>query len=102
MRASRLHYPKPKDIALVTRALSAAVPMDKPLNMGWRESDKAVPNLRCATQTGGREWYVDVYAGHFYCVGVSGHLTEIVHSLPEMVRYLCRMLGVRPNTSITQ
>lgn len=94
MRKSRPRYPKMKDVALVTRALET-VPKDMPLNGGWRESERGVPNFRLASQTNEIPWTVDIYAGQYYIVRVGSRLSEECGSVPSIILYLHRMLGVR-------
>jgi hypothetical protein len=71
--------------------------MDKPLEMGWRKSLNDVPNFRLQSQTQEREWTFDIYAGDYLVVSVGDRLTEVCHSVPSAITYLCRMLGVSPN-----
>lgn len=94
MRKQRPRYPKVKDIALVLRQLEV-VPKDFAFSTGWRESEKGTPNFRIATQTNQIPWSVDVYAGQYFIVRVGSRLTEECNSVPQIVLYLHRMLGVK-------
>jgi hypothetical protein len=96
MRRSRLQYPKPAEVARVMRALDACIPMDTKPKQGWRESLKLVPNYRIKSTTGEIDWCVDIYSGRYYIVSVGDRLTEECKSIPQLVGYMCRMLGVRP------
>jgi hypothetical protein len=93
MRTSRPRYPKMKDVAFVHRALEV-LPKDRPFNAGWRQSEKGTPNFRFATVTNERSWTVDVYAGDYYIVRVGDRLTEECSSVPSIILYLHRMLGL--------
>jgi len=95
MRHSRPRYPKAKEVAMVLHALAAAVPMDYKPRIGWRESEKLVPNLRVSTSTQGIEWTVDIYSGSYFVTRVGSRLTEICTSIPSVVAYLRRMLSIR-------
>jgi len=96
VRRSRLQYPKAADIARVMRALQACIPMDVQPEHGWRESIKLVPNYRIGATTGSVDWCVDVYSGRYYVASVGDRLTEECKSIPQLVGYLRRMLGVKP------
>lgn len=90
----RKRLPKPKDIGLIWRALSATLPMTPPMH-GWRESLKGVVNYRISSTTNGKDWFVDTYAGGYYVVTISGQ-TEPCKSIPSLVGFMCRMLRVKP------
>jgi hypothetical protein len=95
MRKGLLKPPRPKDVKPVLRALVQHIPMDAPLMYGMRESIRHVPNFRIKAQTNEIEWFVDIYKGSFYHVSVKGS-KEIFTTIPTLVTYLWRMLGVRP------
>jgi len=71
--------------------------MDEKPRIGWRESEKLVPNLRVASITNRIEWTVDIYSGQYYVVRVGSRPLDIHNSIVSVVGFLCRMLGVRPN-----
>lgn len=98
MRRTRPRWPKPQEVIPVMTALERFVPMDTRITMGWRESQKLVPNMRVASQTNEKEWSVDIYSGSFYVVTVSG-IMETCDSIPYLIGYLCRMLGVKVLTT---
>jgi hypothetical protein len=76
--------------------LTNTIPTDSEIQEGWRYSMNNVPNYRLQSQTNGLTWLVDVYAGHWHFVATVGdRLPEICKSIPSMVNYLRRMLGVR-------
>ena len=90
----RRRVPKARAIALMLRAVSAAVPMDSAPQQGLRESLRGVANYRLACSTGGREWSVDAYSEDFYVVTARGAAVPC-RSLPGAVGHLRKMLGVR-------
>jgi hypothetical protein len=94
MRKSRPRYPRPQDVAQVKAALERSVPTDGPMRMGWRESNKLVPNWRFLAATGGVEWVVDVYCGG-YCYVSVGRSAETVRSVPAVIRFLRTHLAAR-------
>ena len=75
-------------------AIRKYIPMDVPLMHGMRESLKHVPNYRLKSQTNEIEWCVDIYRGHFYNVSTQDS-TEICRTIPSLVSYLWRMLGIK-------
>ena len=87
MRKSRPRYPRPQAIATAARALRRNIPMDEPWQVGWRESNKLIPNFRFLAATGGVEWLVDVYAGGYFFVSV-GKFTETLRSLSAVIRFM--------------
>jgi hypothetical protein len=97
MRKKRPIYPRKPDIDIVLRALRSLVPMDTPLEMSWRNSHAGNPNLRVKSLTKNIEWVVDVYPRNYFYVCVDRHFTQACHSIPSLVGYICRMLGVVPN-----
>ena len=94
MRRSRPRYPKPQEVAVAKLALEHNIPMDGPMQMGMRESQKLVPNWRFAGTTGSVEWIVDVYCGGYYFVSV-GRFSESVHSLMAVIRFVRLHLAAR-------
>ena len=94
MRKSRPRYPRPQDVATVKMALEKTIPLDDPMQMGWRESAKLVPNWRFMARTSGIEWVVDVYCGG-YCYVAVGNATERTRSLPAVVRFIKTHLVAR-------
>jgi hypothetical protein len=94
MRASRPRYPRPQDIATYKLALGQAIPVDAPLQMGYRESAKLVPNWRFQGITKGIQWVADVYCGGFCYVAV-GRFNEQVRSLPAAIRFIRTQLAMR-------
>lgn len=94
MRKGRPKYPRPNEVGPVLRALQLHIPMDA-YAYGFRESVKHVPNYRIKAQTNEIEWCVDIYRGSFYCVSIANN-TEICKTIPSLVTYLCRMLGIKP------
>lgn len=90
----RRRLPKPRDIGLAWRTISALFPMG-PAAHGWRESLKGVANYRFQSITNGKAWLVDIYAGGFYVVTIGG-VIEPCKSIPSLVGHMSRMLRVRP------
>jgi len=90
----RKRLPKPKDIAMMIRALAAAVPMHTKPYHGVRESYRGVINYRIASSTNGREWFVDVYHGEWFVVNAR-NFTQGCPSVPSAIGHLRRMLGLR-------
>ncbi len=90
----RKRLPKPKDIAMIARALQFAVPMHTTPYHGVRESFRGVINYRIASSTNGREWMVDVYHGEWFVVTARG-FTQPCPSVPSAIGHLRRMLGLR-------
>lgn len=68
--------------------------MDAPVDYGWRESINKNPNFRIQGVTKERNWTVDIYSGQFYLVSIENRLPEKCQSIPTLIGYLCRMLGV--------
>jgi hypothetical protein len=87
-------YPKLKDIA-VAFAMLNHVPVDRPLESGWRRSLNEVPNFRVKGQTAGIEWTADVYAGSYFVAQVGSRPCESCDNLRSLVTYLARMLQVK-------
>ena len=79
---------------MVKAALEKAIPLDGPMQMGWRESAKLVPNWRFMANTSGIEWVVDVYCGGYCYVSVGRH-NETLRSIPAVVRFLRTYLEAR-------
>lgn len=94
MRKGSPKFPQPRDVGPVMLAIRKYIPMDVPLMHGMRESLKHVPNYRLKSQTNEIEWCVDIYRGHFYNVSVQDS-TEICRTIPSLVSYLRRMLGIK-------
>jgi hypothetical protein len=90
----RKRLPKPKDIAMMWRALQASIPMDVKPHQGLRESFRGVINYRIASFTNEREWTVDVYHGEYFVVTARGY-TQPCPSVPSAIGHLKRMLGLR-------
>ena len=90
----RKRLPKPKDIAMMVRALAASVPMHTQAYHGVRESYRGVINYRIASSTNEREWTVDVYHGEWFVVTVHGY-TQPCPSVPSAIGHLRRMLGLK-------
>ncbi len=95
MRKSRPRYPHPRDLGVIKTVLENVMPLDTPLQEGWRNSVNNVPNYRFQGSTKGLSWFMDVYAGAYYVLTVSDRQPEICKSIPSSVNYLRRMLGVR-------
>jgi hypothetical protein len=97
----RKRLPKPKDIAMMWRALQGSIPMDVKPYQGLRESYRGVINYRIASSTNERDWTVDVYHGEYFVVTVHGY-SQPCPSVPSAIGHLKRMLGLRdvhrPNT----
>lgn len=100
VRKGRPRYPRPQDVMPVKAALEVLIPMDTDIQMGLRESEKLVPNIRLKSQTNEISWYVDIYSGQYYVVSVNGY-SEICKSIQSIVGFLCRMLGVKPKSTAT-
>lgn len=59
-----------------------------------RESEKGVPNVRCSAYTNGIHWTVDIYSREFYRVKVGTDSADIVTTIPHLIGYLNRKLGL--------
>jgi len=90
----RKRLPKPKDIAMMVRALVAAVPMHTTPYHGVRESYRGVINYRIASSTNEYEWFVDVYHGEWFVVTARNY-TQACPSVPSAIGHLRRMLGLK-------
>jgi hypothetical protein len=88
----RKRLPKPKDIAMMMRALAATVPMPF-ANHGLRESLRGIVNYRIQSFANGREWSVDIYHGDYFVVTVRG-FTVPCPSVPSAIGHLRKMLGL--------
>jgi hypothetical protein len=94
-KTSTPRYPQPRDVAPVKRALEQYIPMEAPLQYCMRFSIKNTPNFRLQSQTNEIVWYVDVYKGHYYHVTINSS-TEVCRTIPALVTYMWRRLGVTP------
>lgn len=92
----RKRLPKLRDIAQIWHVLRLVVPMDEEPQHGWRESYRGVINYRIKSSTNEKEWFVDTYAASYYVVTVSNRFPEPCRTIPSLVGYLCRSVGVRP------
>lgn len=63
-----------------TIKISRTIPMDAQMRIGWRESQKLVPNWRFAAVTGGIELLADVHPGG-YCFVPVGRFPETLSSV---------------------
>jgi len=81
-------------VAIVKLALEKSIPMDCPMQMGWRESGKLIPNWRFSGITGEIEWIVDVYCGGFCFVAV-GRASERCRTASAALRFLQTHLAAR-------
>ncbi len=93
MRKGTPKPPRPRDVAPVMNALRRHIPMDSPIMCGMRESLKHIPNFRIKGFTNEVPWTVDVYKGDFYYVSVKD-TTEIHQTIPSLIRYLWKTLGI--------
>jgi hypothetical protein len=75
-------------------AIEQFVPVDGPVDMGMRESNKLVPNWRFRGHTQGVEWVVDIYRGGWCYVAV-GRFSERVNSPMSAIRFLMTHLASR-------
>lgn len=71
------------------------IPVERPLETGWRRSLNEVPNFRVKGQTGRIEWTADIYAGDFYVAQVGSRPSETCDNLRSLLNYLARMLAVK-------
>jgi len=78
-------------IAVTT--LRQTIPSDRP-KCAIRESLNGRPNLRYQAETNGLPWTVDIYLGHYYRAHVGSATGEVFRSLPSLIGYLTRTLGV--------
>jgi hypothetical protein len=90
----RKRLPKPKDIAMMWRALQGSVPMHTQPYHGLRESYRGVVNYRIASNFQGIEWSVDTYRDNWYVVTVKD-FTVPCPSVPSVIGHLRKMLGLR-------
>jgi len=95
VRKKRFVYPRRQDINLVLNALRL-IPMDYNLELSWRNSHAGNPNLHVKSQTNEIEWSVDIYPNNFFFVRLDLRMTQVCHSVPSLVGYICRMLRVKP------
>lgn len=100
MRNGTTKRPQPREVTPVIQALQFHIPVDEPPIYGWRSSLKHVPNFRYKAKTNEIEWCVDIYRGHFYHVSLLDS-TEICNTIPSLVSYLWRMLGIKPKGAAT-
>lgn len=91
----RSRIPKAKSLVIVLGALRNYIPSTAPL-LEERRSEKGVPNLRYSAETNGLPWNVDVYQGHYYRVRVGSKTGEVFRTIPSLLGYLVRNLGVHP------
>ncbi len=87
-------YPKLKDVAIAFAMLNH-IPVDRPLETGWRRSLQDVSNFRVKGQTNGKGWTADIYAGDFFVAQVGQRPSETCDNLRSLVNYLARMLQVK-------
>jgi hypothetical protein len=73
--------------------LKARVPSSPPV-CTVRKSLKGVPNVRYTAETNGIPWLVDIYLGHFYRVQVGNGIGDTFRTVPSVLGYLLRSLGV--------
>jgi hypothetical protein len=90
----RKRLPKPKDIAMMMRALTASVPFHAPPIHGIRESLKGVVNYRIQSQTNGVDWTMDIYHGDYFVV-TAHNFTMPCPSVPSAIGHLRRMVGAK-------
>jgi hypothetical protein len=94
MRKRSPKLPKPQEYRSVKMALESYIPMDEPLQVGWRESLKLVPNIRLSSVTYDIRWSVDLYSGGYYYAQVGG-FGEPFKSIPPLISYLLLHLNPR-------
>ena len=93
MKVKTPRRPKSKSVLLVTDALRSHIPSDKPV-FTMRTSENGRPNVRYQAETNGLPWLVDIYLGHYYRAQVGNGLGEVCRTIPALVGYLKRNLGV--------
>jgi hypothetical protein len=91
VRAAR--RPRTQSMLLVMYTLRANVPSSPPVCV-YRRSESGRLNLRYQAETNGLPWTVDIYQGHYYRARVGSAMGDILRSLPSLIGYLCRYLGV--------
>jgi hypothetical protein len=89
----RPQAPKTRSVVIVASALRNYIPSTDPI-MEWQRSEKGVPYMRYQAETNALPWEVDIYLGHFYRVHVGNGFGEIKRSIPELLSYLARKLGI--------
>jgi len=87
--------PKAQAILLVVTALKVHIPSDK-ARCSRRESFNGVPNFRYQATTGGLPWTVDIYNSHYFRVQVGTQTGDVLKTVPELIGYLARNLGIVP------
>lgn len=92
VRRRRTH-PKLLNIHFIVTALQGSIPMDS-WSVTPRESEKGVPNVRCSSCTNGIPWIVDIYSREFYRVKVGTDSADIINTIPLLIGYLNRKLGL--------
>ena len=92
----KLRLPLAKDVVFIQAALRRFIPIDPDTEMvsGWRTSIKGVPNFRVSGITEETSWLVDIYAGQYHIVTVGNYFPEKCKTVPAIVNYLKRTLGV--------
>ena len=88
-RSRRL--PKLPTILKAVHYLTAGVPQDCAPEYFWRESLNGNTHVRYRGTTRGQVWTVDIYAGKFYRLEVSG-ISEVARSPESAVLALRRYL----------
>lgn len=91
---TRRAAPRTQSLAIVTQALRTHIPSTPPV-CELRRSEKGVPNLRYRAETNGIPWLVDIYLGRLYRVRIGTNPGELQHSIPALLGYLTRNLGIQ-------
>jgi hypothetical protein len=97
----RRKRPRPKlmNIHFIVTALQGSIPMDS-WSVEPSESENGVPNVRCSAYTSGIHWTVDIYSRDFYRVKVGTDTADILSTIPLLIGYLNRKLGISETPKI--
>jgi len=90
---SQLRRPRAQSLLLVVSALRSFIPSVQPV-CAFRKSASGRMNLRYQANTNGLPWTVDLYQGHYYRAHVGTGIGEVLRSVPALIGYLKRTLGV--------
>ena len=93
MRVKQPRRPKSKNVLMVTDALRSHIPSTVAV-FSMRTSENGRPNVRYQAETNSLPWVVDIYLGYYYRVQVGSGLGEVCRTIPALIGYLKRNLGI--------
>ncbi len=85
--------PRARRVEMVCLALLNHIESSRP-DCSWGESLNGTPRMRYAATTKGVDWTVDIYNGHYYRAHVGNGVGDVFRSLPSLIGYLKRRLGL--------